>query len=221
MTVDRIDEDTRLRQHVLDELDFEPSVESNEIGVLVEDAVVTLVGHVRTYPQKLAAKRAVWRVRGVKAVVDHVEVRQPDEPTADEDLVRRALDVLKWDAAIPDAHLRVSVNKGWVTLEGEVDWNYQRQGAESRLRNLAGVLGITNHVTVRPVVQAAPVKQRIEEALRRNAALEAARIRVEVMQGGTVALEGEVDSWTARAEAERAAWSAAGVHGVVDRLRIR
>lgn len=211
--------DKSLQEHVLDELEFEPSIDSAAIGVAVQDGVVTLSGHVPSYPQKLDAERAAWRVRGVKAVVQKIDVHYGFEPPTDEDLARRASNVLSWDVTVPNS-VHIKVVDGYVTLQGEVYWKYQRDSAERALRSLHGIKGILNLITVKPAVQPAKVKDLIVEALKRNAAVEAAAIRVEVRDGGTVTLEGKVDNWAERTAAERAAWSAPGVTKVEDRLAI-
>lgn len=212
-------DDRKLRQSVMDELDFEPRIDSTDIGVLVEGNVVTLTGHVPTYGQKAAAERAVWRVRGVRVVVQNIEVRCAGGRPSDEELALRALRLLKWDSTVPvDVHL--TVDRGWLTLEGEVDWHFQRSNAESDLRHLAGLSGITNSITLRPAAQQLVLKRRIEAALRRNAEVGSEKIRVEVADGGVVTLGGSVSTWSQRRAAERTAWSAPGVSSVVDELTI-
>ncbi|WFC41551.1 BON domain-containing protein [Pseudoxanthomonas sp. SE1] len=210
--------DKQLRQAVIDELDFEPSLDSADVGVLAEDGVITLTGHVPTYYQKLSAERAAWRVKGVKAIAQNIEVRFASD-TSDEEIAKRALGVLKWSSTVPsDIHL--TVNKGWITLEGKVDWQYQRTGAESALRSLRGVTGISNNIVIKPTVQVPVVQQRIEDALRRSADVEAKQIRIAVKNGDTVTLDGKVDTWSERVAVERAVWSTPGVKDVIDHLVI-
>ena len=211
--------DKQLRQSVMDELEFEPSIDASDIGVLAENGVITLNGHVPLYAQKLAAERAAWRVRGVKAVVQDIEVRYNGMAPNDEQIAKRAADLLRWDGTIPD-QVHVTVSHGWVTLSGEVDWQFQRRNAELDLRSMTGVLGISNDITLKPVPQAAAVKGRIEDALKRNAELEAKQIRVDISEGGAVTLTGFVDNWSERKAVERAAWSAPGVKAVRDQLSI-
>lgn len=211
--------DKQLRQDVIDELEFEPSIDASDIGVLAEDGVVTLNGHVPVYAQKVAAERAVWRVRGVKAVVQDIEVRHAGAPASDEEIARRAVDVLRWDGSVPE-QVRVTVDDGWITLAGEVEWQFQRTNAEKDLRGLTGVLGITNNITLRPAAQVSAVKSRIEDALKRNAEIEARQIQVEVRDGGTVTLRGVVDNWSERQAVERAVWSTPGVKALNDNLSI-
>ena len=212
-------DDKDLQQSVLDELDFEPSIDCSHIGVTATDGIVTLTGHVPTYAQKTAAERAVWRVRGVRAVVQKVDVHYRSDAPTDEEIAKRALVVLRWDSTVPDS-VHVKVADGWVTLEGEVDWQYQRTNAERGLRRLEGIRGIHNVITLRPRVTPAQVRERIVGALRRSAEVEANGIRVDVRDGGTITLEGRVDNWAERAAVEQAVWSAPGVKSVVDRLVI-
>lgn len=213
--------DKQLRQNVIDELDFEPSIESADIGVTAENGVVTLTGHVPTYAQKLAAERAVWRVKGVKAIAQEIQVRIPgDKQQNDDEIAQRAVSILAWNAAIPRDSVHLKVQHGWVTLGGQLDWNYQREAAENAIRKLSGVAGVINDITLKPAVQAVDVKQRITDALKRHAEVEAAKVQISVREGGTVALEGEVDTWDERQAVVHAAWSAPGVRMVDDRLRI-
>lgn len=211
--------DKQLRQSVMDELEFEPSIDASDIGVLAENGVITLNGHVPLYAQKLAAERAAWRVRGVKAVVQDIDVRYNGMAPNDEQIAKRAADLLRWDGTIPD-QVHVTVSHGWVTLSGEVDWQFQRRNAELDLRSMTGVLGISNDITLKPVPQVAAVKGRIEDALKRNAELEAKQIRIDISEGGAVTLTGFVDNWSERKAVERAAWSAPGVKAVRDQLSI-
>ena len=213
--------DKELRQLVMDELEFEPSIDSAGIGVCAEHGVVTLSGHVPSYTQKLAAERAAWRVKGVKAIAQEIEVRLPgDARTNDDEIAQRALNSLAWSSAIPRDAVKVRVADGWVTLSGQVDWNYQREAAESEVRKLTGLVGVINDITLNPAAQMVDVKQKILDALKRHAELEARDIRVEIREGGTVRLEGGVDNWDERQAVERAVWSAAGVHAIDDRLHI-
>jgi osmotically-inducible protein OsmY len=212
--------DKILRQRIIDELDFDPSVESAHIGVAVADGVVTLTGYVKSYAEKIAAERAVKRVKGVKAIAEEIEVRfLSDRKTADDQIAKRALDIIAWDTTVPDDRVQVKVQNGWVTLSGEVEWQYQRDSAERVVRRLSGVVGISNSILVRPRVAASDVKHRIEDALKRSADLEADRITVRT-DGGKVILEGRVSAWYERDLAERTAWAATGVTAVDDRITI-
>ena len=210
--------DIGLRQYVLDELAFEPSVNAAHIGVAVESGVVTLSGHVGSYAEKIATERVVQRLKGVRAIAQEIEVRYPEsKKTADDEIAKRALHIISWDTTVPDDRVKIKVQNGWITLSGEVEWHYQRTAAEEAVRKLSGVVGVSNLVGVRPRVDGSDVKIRIEEALRRNAEIEAEGVRVAV-SGATVTLEGTVASWRERSVAEQAAWAIPGVGVVEDRL---
>lgn len=213
--------DLTLRQTVLDELEFEPSVDAAHIGVAVKDGVVTLSGHVGSYAEKLAAEQATRRVKEVQAIAQEIEVRYPeDQKTADDEIAARALNILRWSAVVPAGSVLVKVQDGWVTLSGQVSWQYQRNAAESQIRRLSGVKGVVNSVTIKSRVQPIDVKRKIEDALKRNAEIQAQSIRVSVEDGGRVELEGNVHDWREREVAENAAWSVPGVVRVDDRLHI-
>ena len=209
-----------VRQDVLDQLEFEPSIDAANIRVAVEDGVVTLTGHVWSYAQKLAAERATRQVKGVRAIAQEIEVRySSDKKTADDEIAKRALDIIDWDATVPDRAVQVKVERGWVTLTGEVEWQYQRKAAEEDVCRLTGVKGVSNRIIVRPAVPVLDVQRRIEEALARRADTEAKAIRVSV-EAGKVVLEGTVQNLDERQAVERAAWSAPGVQSVEDRMTI-
>ena len=213
-------DDKTLRQCVIDELDWEPTVDAAHIGVAVDDGVVTLTGHVPTYTQLVAAETAVKRVKGVRALAQDIEVRLAGSAIhSDEDIAGRAVQLLKWNVAFPRDAIQVKVTKGWVTLSGEVEWQYQRIAAANAVRDLSGLKGMSNLITVKPHLKAADVTRNIEDALRRNAHLEAQQIRVSVADG-KVRLEGRVHSWHERDAAERAAWAAPGVRMVEDNVLI-
>lgn len=212
-------DDRRLQQLVMEELDFEPAIDAANIGVAVDQGVVTLSGHVGSYAEKLDAERAAWRVKGVRAVVQKIDVHVPGDAPTDEEIAQHAAARLAWDVTVPDG-LRMRVADGWITLEGEVERQVQRNSAAHSLQFLRGVRGIDNLIRVRPAVQPDAVRARIVDALRRNAEVEAGQIRVDVRDGHTVTLEGRVDNWAERSAAERAAWSAPGVVAVVGRLAI-
>jgi osmotically-inducible protein OsmY len=212
--------DIQLRQDILDELEFEPSIDAANIGVAVDDGVVTLTGHVSSYAQKLSAEAAVRRVRGVRAIAQEIEVRYASDPkTSDDQIAKRALDILRWDTTVPDEKITLTVHKGGVTLTGEVPWQYQRQAAEGAVRRLSGVTAVANNISIRPAVQAADVKRKIEDALKRYAEVEARAIRVNVLND-KVTLDGKVDNWDEREAVENAVWSAPGVRFVEDHLVI-
>ena len=212
--------DKVLRQTIVDELDFEPSIDSANIGVAVDNGVVTLTGHVASYAEKVAAERAVERIKGVQAIAENIEVRYPGhKQTADDEIADRALSMLGWNVQVPKDSVKVKVEKGWVTLSGAVHWQYQRVAAESAVRELSGVISVTNRIEVRPKVAPRDVKQKIIDALKRNAELEADGIRVDVVDDKVV-LAGKVKAWHERGIAERAAWSAPGVKAVQDDLAL-
>jgi osmotically-inducible protein OsmY len=209
----------QLRQDVVDELEFEPSVDAAHIGVAVDKGVVTLTGHVASYAEKQAAIAAVRRVKGVRAIAEEIEVRYPlGKETSDDEIAQRAIDILGWDTMVPTESIQVMVHNGWVTLTGSVDWHYQKKHAEEDVRKLAGVRGVTNTIEIKPSVQAEDVKRKIEEALKRHAEIEASAIRVTVRERDKVLLEGKVGSWDERHAVENAAWSAPGVKSVEDRM---
>ena len=212
--------DSTLRQDIIDELDFEPSIDAASIGVAVEDGVVTLTGHVSTYAQKATAEDAVRRVKGVRGIAEEIEVRPfGTNKTADDEIAKRALQTITWNTVIPDGAIQVKVQDGWVTLTGKVDWQYQKTATTQTIGGLAGVLGVYNKIEVKPHASVSDVKKRIEDALKRNAEVEAKAIRVNVVNG-KVTLEGRVNNWAERSATERAAWSAPGVQSVDDRITI-
>jgi len=212
--------DSSLRQNILDELEFEPSIDANDIGVAVEDGIVTLSGHVQDYRQKQAAERAVARVKGVRGIAEAIEVRYPGGPgVADDEIAKRVLDTLKWSTLVPDGKVQVTVEQGWVTLSGKLEWNYQKVGAANAIRDLNGVIGVSNKIELRPRATPVDVKQRILDALRRNAEVEAHDIKVDVA-GDTVTLKGRVKTWNERWLVEDTAWATPGVTHVSDELTV-
>lgn len=212
--------DKKLKQDIVDELEFEPSIDATDIGVGVEDGIVTLNGHVSSYAQKLTIERLVSHVKGVKGIAEDIEVRYPGPAgTADDEVARRAVNMLKWSTVVPADKVQVKVQNGWVTLTGTLDWNYQKIAAADAVRNLAGVTNISNLIELRPRLSSIDVKKHIEDSLKRNAELEAKSIRVNVA-GNKVILEGNVKAWHERRIAEQAAWATPGVTTVDDRLTI-
>lgn len=209
-----------LRRNVLNELAWDPTFDATHIGVAADNGVVTLTGHVTTYAEKLAAERAAQRVTGVRGIAEEIEVRPPyAKKTKDDEIAERAVRILQWDVSVPTGRISVKVEKGWVTLSGTVDWDYQRGAAAADIQKLSGVMGLINLMKVQPAVRATDVKHKIEEAFRRNAALDAGEIRVSAVDG-TITLSGRVRNWAERNTAERAAWSAPGVTAVEDHLLV-
>src|SRR5437867_12291495 len=212
--------DEQIQRDVLAELKWDARVTPNEIGVAVKDGVVTLTGWVNAYSKKWAAEEAAHRVHGVKAVANDIEVRLSSAAERnDADIAAAAVRALEWDAFVPIERLDVTVSKGWVTLKGDVEWQYQKEDAERVVRRLSGVKGVTNLIVVKPRVTPSELKQKIEQALIRTAQTDAQRITVEV-EGSKVILKGNVRSWAEREESERAAWSAPGVTSVENRIAV-
>ncbi len=212
--------DMELRRDVLDQLDWEPSIESAGIGVGVCDGVVTLTGSVPSYNEKVMAERVVKKVHGVRAVANDIEVRlRGVGERTDADIARAVVDTLSWRTSVPEERVKASVSKGWVTLEGDVDWYYQKEAASEAVHSLLGVTGVTNLIVLKPSASATEVKYRIEEAFRRSAELDAEKIRVET-QGGKVTLHGKLRSWAEREQAELTAWAAPGVTEVENLIAI-
>jgi osmotically-inducible protein OsmY len=212
--------DSDIKRDVEAELQSDPSIDATDIAVAVKNGVVTLSGFVRKYMDKLGAEAAAKRVAGVVGLANDLEVHLPlSDRRPDPEIARDAVATLKARLPFSSEHIRVVVDKGWVTLEGQVEWNYQREEAERAVRRIKGVTGVINTIQLKPGVEPSEVKRKIEEAFRRSAEIDASRITVET-NGGEVVLRGTVRSWAERQEAERAAWKAPGVTRVVNQIAI-
>jgi len=212
--------DLTLRQDVINALTCHPGIDSANIGVAVTDGIVTLSGYVPSYWQKTSTEDVVARVKGVRGIADEIKVSLFGAPaTSDEEIAKRALNSIKWNVSIPNDVIQVKVDRGMVTLYGTVDWQYQKELAAEAICGLSGLEGIFNKIEVTPRVSPANVKKLIEDALKRDAELDAQAIRVNVVDG-TVTLEGKVKAWFERRVAEKAAWSAPGVRAVDDRIAV-
>ena len=210
--------DSEIEKDVKAELEWDPDLDATDIAVSVKNGVVTLTGFVKSYTDRYEAETAAKRVAGVVAVANDIEVRMPSvDERPDPDIAREAAAAIKSQLPISSENIKIIVKNGWVTLEGEVEWQYQRQTAENVVRRIKGVKGVSNTILLRPRAEPTEVKRKIQEALRRSAEVDANRIEVEA-RGGEVILKGTVRSWIEREEAERAAWAAPGVTKVEDRI---
>lgn len=211
--------DVELRKNIEDEIQWEPRVVTTDIGVIVNDGVVTLTGAVDSFPKKWEAENAAKRVVGVKEVVNKIEVKlSATTRLSDEYIAAAASNALAWNVVLPE-NLQAEVEDGWIKLTGIVEWQYQKRAAEEAVRVLTGVKGVINNITVKPHLAPAIVKGKIVAALTRNAFLDSKGIQVKI-HGGKVTLEGTVNSWLEREQAENAAWSATGVTEVDNKLDV-
>jgi osmotically-inducible protein OsmY len=212
--------DLELQREILDELEYEPSINADEIGVAVEDGIATLSGLVGSFAEKVTAEKAAKRVQGVKAVAVDIEVRLPmSMKRTDTDIAKAAISALEWNVSVPKDRVKVKVDDGWVTLEGDVSWNFEREAAAVAVRNLSGVRGVRNQVVVKPKVATKHIADRILGAFRRSAELDAKAVHVDA-KDSKVTLTGSVHSWNERMEAERVAWAAPGVAQVENRITV-
>ncbi len=213
-------EDRELQESVMAELGWEPSIAAAHIGVAANAGVVTLTGHVQSFPQKVAAEGAAARVKGVKAVAEEIEVRLPyDIRRGDEDIAGAAIERLAWDSSVPTDAVEIRVEKGGITLSGELDWQFQKEAAAQAVRTLIGVVGVSNQIEVKPTVNADDIGQNITRALHRSWFYDPNTIKVS-SQGGKIKLTGHVTTWNARDLAGKTAWSAPGATSVENDIAV-
>ncbi len=213
--------DLELMQNVLDELEWEPGIEASRISVDVKNGLVTLSGFVNSYGEKVLAERAVKKVNGVRAVLEEIEVKILGlNKRTDQDIAAMALNNLKWNTQVPEDKIKMKIEDGWVTLEGKVEWNYQKEATVNAIRTLAGIRGITNRIQVEVKLEPQSIKGKIKSALERSASLDAEHIHV-LVDGRKVILNGAVQSWAEKKQAKEAAWAAPGVTAVEDNIEVK
>lgn len=212
--------DAQIQQDVMAQLKWSPLLSASDIGVSVKDGVVTLSGHVDTYAKKLQAEKETKKVIGVKAIAEEIHVGlSPGSKKTDAEIAKAVLHSMRWNTTIPDELIKIKVEEGIVTLEGEVNWEYQRKSAENAVAKLTGVRSVLNSITIKQKVAPDDLKQRIKAAFQRNATLDASNIEVEVI-GGLALLKGRVRSFAEKEDAEHAVWSAPGVVKVENKLKL-
>ena len=213
--------DVQLQRDVIDELRWDPAVGPSEVGVAAKDGVVTLTGAVSSVAMKFAAIHAAERVAGVKALAEDLVVEVPSNfKRSDTEIAHAAVNALTWNVEVPSDSVKVRVDNGWLILDGELDWEFQRSAAVKCVRSMTGVRGVTNNLKLKPHAFAPDVRDRIQNAIKRSAEVDSKRISVEAINGRVI-LRGTVRSWAERQDAERAAWSAPGVTAVDDQIAIR
>lgn len=212
--------DIQIQKDVMEELKWEPFLNESEIGVAVKNGIVTLSGMVDTFSKKLSAEKAAKSVAGVKAVAEDIQVGiSPVYRKTDAEIAEAVLNALKWHTAVQDEKIKVKVEDGAVTLDGEVEWEYQRINARTAIQNLAGVRSVINLIRVKPTITASGIQQKINSAFQRHATIDAGRITADVA-GSWVILRGKVRSFAEKEDAEKAAWAAPGVTNVESELEI-
>lgn len=212
--------DSQLKKDIEAELEWDPAINAAQVGVSVKNGVVSLSGHLDTYAEKRAVEKAVQRVSGVQALAVELDVKlAPDHVRTDAEIAAAVESALLWHSLVPHERIKVKVEKGWVNLSGEVEWDYQRRSADNAVRPLLGVVGVSNYISIKPTVTPTDITKRIQEALTRQAEREGKNITV-ALSGSTVTLRGSVHSWAERNAAQGGAWSAPGITNVVNELKV-